>query len=230
MFKKLKGTQIKFILIASLILVVLATVIAVVTMNVRRANMLKSNPELAKAMTYDEVKDGEEDVEGTEGNVKFDAFFLRDLDGDGYAESIRGTSKQIGKEDTLYMEINVQTAGYLKDAKITLNEDNNFYFQTALPKDDELKDNYIGNNTKVIEFNTLNNGTQKMITGVVRSGDYSYSSRKKDAIGKNINNYSKVNSLTLTGTYVNGEKETPITKTVNFNIDWYGTTTATIYI
>ena len=86
MFKKLKGTQIKFILIASLILVILATVIAVVTMNVRRANMLKSNPELAKAMTYDEVKEGEEDVEGTEGNVKFDAFFLRDLNGDGYAE------------------------------------------------------------------------------------------------------------------------------------------------
>ena len=118
---------------------------------------------------------------------------------------------------------------YLKDAKITLNADNNFYFQTALPKDDELKDNYVGNNTKVIEFNTLNNGTQKMITGVVRSGDYSYSSRKNNAIGNNINNYSKVNSLTLTGTYVNGEKETPITKTVNFNIDWYGTTTATIY-
>ena len=46
MFKKLKGTQIKFILIASLILVVLATVVAVVTMNVRKANMLKSNPEL----------------------------------------------------------------------------------------------------------------------------------------------------------------------------------------
>ncbi len=56
----MKGTQIKFILIASLILVVLATVIAVVTMNVRRANMLKSNPELAKAMTYNEVKEGEE--------------------------------------------------------------------------------------------------------------------------------------------------------------------------
>ena len=179
-------------------------------------------------MTYDEVQDGDEIVEGTDGNVKFDAFFLRDLDGDGYAESIRGTSKEIGKEDTLYMEINVDTSGYLKDAKITIN-DGNFYFQTALPKDDELKDSYVGNNTRVIEFNDLNNGTQKLTTGIVRSGDYSRDSTKAAAIGNNINNYSKVNSVTFTGTYVNGNEEIEISKTVNFNIDWYGTTKASIY-
>ena len=106
------------------------------------------------------MQEGEEAVEGTP-NVKFDAFFLRDLDGDGYAESIRGTSKQIGSEDTLYMELNVQTAGYLKDAKIEI-DGKNFYLQTALPKDDELKDNYIGNNIKIIEFNDIANGTQKL--------------------------------------------------------------------
>ena len=185
------------------------------------------SPELAKAMTYDVVEEGDEAVEGTD-NVKFDAFFLRDINQDGYAESIRGTSKQIGEEDTLYMELNVQTAGSLKDAKITINGEN-FYLQTSLPKDDELKNNYIGNNIEVIEFNPLSNGTQKMLTGIVRSGDYSYSSRKADAIGNNINNYSKVNSVTLTGTYVDDEgNETPITKTVEFNIDWYGTTEAGI--
>ena len=227
-FKEIVFNRKKQISIVAIILTVIAVVTTLIFKNIEQARMLANNPELAKAMTYDEVKEGEEIVEGTNGNIKFDAFFLRDLNGDGYAESIRGTSKQIGKEDTLYMELNVDTAGYLKDAKITINDGSNFYLQTALPKDDELKDNYVGNNIKVIEFNQLNNGTQKLLTGIVRSGDYSYSSNKAAAIGNNINNYSKVNSVTLTGTYVNGEEEIPITKTVNFNIDWYGTTKATI--
>ncbi len=186
------------------------------------------DPELSKAMTYAEVQKGEEAVEGTE-NVQFDAFFLRDIDNDGYAESIRGTSREIGKEDTLYMEINVQTAGYLKDGKITVNG-KNFYLQTSLPKDQELQNNYIGNNIKEIKFNQLNNGTQKLLTGIVRSGDYSYSSSKASAIGNNINNYSQINDVTFTGTYVDEDgQETQITKVVNFNIDWYGTTKANIY-
>ena len=195
------------------------------------ANKEKQNasitPELARAMHYPEVVEGDEAVEGTD-YVKFDAFFLRDIDFDGYAESIRGTSKEIGSEDTLYMELNVQTQGYLKDAKITINGEN-FYLQTALPKDDELKDNYVGNNIKEIAFNTINNGTQKLITGIVRSGDYSYDSRKAEAIGNNINNYSKVNSVTLTGTYVGETGEVAIRKTVDFTVDWYGTTEARIY-
>ena len=228
-FKEIVFNRKKQISIVAIILIVIAIAWTLIYKNVRQAQMLANNPELAKAMTYDEVQEGEEIVEGTNGNVKFDAFFLRDLNGDGYAESIRGTSRQIGKEDTLYMELNVDTAGYLKDAKITVNDGGNFYLQTALPKDDELKDNYIGNNIKVIEFNQLNNGTQKMLTGIVRSGDYSSTSKKNAAIGNNINNYGKVNSITLTGTYVTeNNEEIPITKTVDFNIDWYGETRATI--
>ena len=225
--KELKNK--KQVIIGSVV-ILLVIVIAIVA-SLQNTNNSKTgiSPELAKAMTYDVVKDGDEEVEGTNNCVQFDAFFLRDINGDGYTESIRGTSKEIGKEDTLYMELNVQTAGSLKNAKITVNGEN-FYLQTALPKDEQLKNNYIGNNIKTIEFNELANGTQKMLTGIVRSGDYSYSSRKADAIGDNINNYSKVNSVTLTGTYVAEDgTETPITKTVEFNIDWYGTTTASIY-
>ena len=169
--------QNKVKVISGAIAILAIVVIAIIAIN--QASKMQNNqtaigPELAKAMTYPiiEDKEGEASVEGTD-NVKFDAFFLRDINGDGYAESIRGTSKEIGKEDTLYMELNVQTAGYLKDAKITVNGEN-FYLQTSLPKDDELKDNYIGNNIKTIEFNDLANGTQKMLTGIVRSGDYSY--------------------------------------------------------
>lgn len=212
--------------ILSAIIVIIAIALTAIIQTSRKGQSV-IDPELAKAMTYAEVQEGEEAVEGTD-NVKFDAFFLRDINNDGYAEGIRGTSKQIGKEDTLYMELNVLKEGYLKDAQIAING-GNFYFQTALPKDQHLKANYMGNNIKKLEFNDMSNGTQKMITGMVRSGDYSYATTKAQAIGNNINNYSKVNSVTLTGTYVGADgNEVEINKTVEFNIDWYGTTKAEI--
>ena len=97
-------------------------------------NKLKTtiDPEILKSMEYNQVQPGEEKVSGTD-YVEFDAFFLRDLDGDGTAESIRGTCREIGKEDTLYMNLNVLTNGYLKDGIITINGEN-FYLQTAIPK------------------------------------------------------------------------------------------------
>ncbi len=212
----------------SAVVALVLIVIAIMQFVQYRTRLNSISPELAKAMTYDQVQDGEEVVDGTDGHVNFDAFFLRDLNSDGFAESIRGTSKRIGEEDTLYMEISVNTSGYVKNGKITVNGTNS-YLQTALPKDDELKDNYVSNNIKAIEFNDLNNGTQKLLTGIIRSGDYSSTSRKSSAIGNNINNYNKVNSVTFTGTYVTEEnEEIPIEKTVNFNVDWYGETRAEI--
>ena len=212
-------------------IVIVALITTVVINQVRndKINSTEISPELARVKTYNRVEEGEEAVEGTE-NVKFDAFFLRDLEGNGYATGVRGTCKEIGKEDTLYMEINVQTAGYLKDAKITV-DGKNFYLQTALPKDEQLANSYIGNNIKEIKFNDLPNGTQKLLTGTVRSGDYSYTSSKVNAIGNNINNYSRNdNKIILTGTYVGEDgTETPITKEVSFTMDWYGITKARIY-
>ena len=219
MFKKQEGAKIKLILAGGVLAVILVIVVAVIMASIEKANLIKANPELGRAMNYEEFTDKDEEVEGTE-NVKFSAFFLRDINQDGYAEKIKGTCKEIGQEDTLYMEINVETAGMLKNAKIEI-QGNNFYLQTALPKDNELKDNYIGNNIKVIEFNDLNNGTQKLLTGIVRSGDYSYTSSKADAIGNNINNLSRQdNKVILTGTYVNEEnEEIEIRKEVNLETD-----------
>ena len=222
--KNKKGIKLnkKTIAIGITAILALWAIIGVYLLN-RDNNLTAINPEIARSMEYEQVQDGDENVEGTNDNVKFDAFFLRDLNGDGYAESIRGTCREIGEEDTLYMELNVQTNGYLENGVITINS-NNFYLQTNLPKDDQLADNYIGNNIKEIKLNQINNGTQKLITGIVRSGDYSYNSRISDAIGNNINNYSKVNSVTLTGTYVytdegGKEQRVDINKTVEFNVD-----------
>ena len=216
--------KLRLFIILFAIIALITTAVFIILKKNNQTQLSNYDNELLRTMSYEQFVDGDEAIDNTD-NVKFSSFFLRDLDGDGYAEKIKGTCKEVGAEDTLYMEIIVQTAGYLKDAKIDINGQN-FYLQTALPKDNELKENYIGNNIKKIEFEQLNNGTQKLLTGIVKSGDYS----KYDAIGNNVNNYSRNdNSIVLTGTYVaeNGT-ETPITKEINLVTDWYGTTEAKI--
>ena len=222
----------KKILTGVIVLITIATVFILSGINQeenkKKIKSIIADPELARAMTYEQFNDGDENIEGT-NNVKFSAFFLRDINNDGYAEKIKGTCKEIGEEDTLYMEINVQTEGILKNGKIEING-NNFYLVTTSPKDSELKDNYISTNTKTIEFNDLNNGTQKLLTGKVRCGDYSYSSLTTEAIGKNINNLSRNdNKIIFTGTYIdsNGESK-EIRKEIDISTDWYGKTSAEI--
>ena len=175
------------------------------------------DPELARAMKYEQFKEEDENIEGTD-NVKFSAFFLRDINGDGYAEKIKGTSKRIDTTDNLYMELKVQSEGYLKDAEIQI-DGKNFNLQTALVKDEQLKDNYISEDTRNISFKDIANGTQKLLEGKVKS-----------AVGQDINNYSRNdNKIILTGTYVGADNiEKQIRKEINLSIDWYGVTSATI--
>ena len=80
----------------------------------------------------------------------------------------------------------------------------NFYLATNLYKDNEFKDNYIGINTKEIEFNNLPNGTSKDIEAEIRSGDYSLNSTMRDAVGDE-DMLRNDNTIVFTGTYVDGE-------------------------
>lgn len=220
---KTKGILKKLSIIFMLLILIMASYLSIKQSNVSNT-IFGGNSELLRAMTYDQFEDGDEKVEGTD-NVEFSAFFLRDVDGDGYAEKIKGTCKEIGKTDTLYLELNVLTEGKVKNGKIEINGQN-FNFVTALPKDEELKDNYISNNTEVIEFNEFGAGKQKLLTGMVQSGDYSINSQKISALGNTINNYSRDdNKIILTGTYVDGSgNETEIRKEITLNMDWYGIT------
>ena len=232
---KFKSTNLpkKKILIEAVIAVVAIMVAIVAVLLSKNEKVGKAerviDPELARAMTYDQFEDADDDIEGTD-NVKFSAFFLRDVDNDGNAEKIKGTCKEIGKEDTLYMEINVQTEGVLKNGKIEV-DGKNFYLKTVAPKDEQLKENYISDNTKIIEFNDITSGTQKLLSGDIRSGNYYSLSGKADAIGSNINNLSRDdNKIIFTGTYVNADgNETEIKKEINLTTDWYGTTKASLY-
>ena len=176
--------------------------------------------ELARAMTYEQFKDGSDSVEGTD-NVKFSATFLRDINDDGYAEKIMGTCKEIGKTDTLYMELNVLKDGYLKNGKIEI-AGKNFTLTTALPKDEQVKENYYGI-TKNIEFNDINSGTQKLISGTIKT-------TVNNKYHESIEDYSRNdNKVILTGIYVAEDgKEVQIRKEIDLSVDWHGKARANI--
>ena len=213
-----KLQKISLSIVSSIVLIAFVLTLIFFVRKNNSKSLIKENtyidPELARAMTYEQFQDGDDVIEGTD-NVKFSAFFLRDLDGDGYAEKLKGTCKEIGSRDTLYMEINVLTGGRLNNAMIEI-DGKNFNLATSLPKDQQIKANAISNNTKKIEFNDLLNGTQKLLNGIV-----SFST-----INSNVKNYSRNdNKIILTGIYVdeNGN-ETEIRKEIELTTDWYGKT------
>ena len=177
-----------------------------------------TNPEILRSMTYAQVTDKDSKVDNCE-YVKFNAFFTRDLNNDGNAEMLLGTCREINSTDTLYMDINVLTDGYLENGVIEIRS-SNFNYSMNMVKDNVLKNNYISKNVKKIQLNTIKAGTQKLILGDVVAN-----------IGNNTNNYSNVSSVTLKGTHVtdDGQTRTPISKTINLTVDWHGKTSARIY-
>lgn len=175
-----------------------------------------NNPEMAKTLTYAEVKPEDAKIENCDF-VQFSSFFAKDLNEDGNAERLSGTCKNINNSDILYMELKVLSKGYLKNGKIEI-VGNNFYLNTAIVADKTIAKNYIENNTKEIQLvDQVQNGTQKMIEAQVIPNI------------KNINDYSANNTVKLTGVYVyedeNGQEvEVPIEKECTLTVDWYGTT------
>ena len=214
-------------------IIAMLTIISIVMLAIYHANetqkrrdLIAINPELARAMTYGELTEKDEETQSE--NVRFSVYFARDLNGDGYADRVKGTCKEVEGEDTLYMSLNVIEDGYLKDAKIEIEADN-IYFKTALVDDEVVQGNYISENTTTINLKQVQAGTQKLIFGQVRSGDYRYTSTKKDALGKDTNKLSGVNKIKLTGTHVSNDgKRTEIEKVIELPVDWYGTTKAEI--
>ena len=228
--KNLSTKTKKKIILAGLILAIIILTVAVglfSTLKNSQKSTQIANPELARAMNYGELTSKDEETQSE--NVKFSVYFARDLNGDGYAEKVKGTCKEIGGEDTLYMSLNVLGDGTLKNAKIEIEEDN-MYFKTSLVDDEVINGNYISENTTSINLKEMVAGTQKLIFGQVRSGDYRYTSTNKDALGKDLNKLSGINKIKLTGTHVSndGKTKTPIKKEIELPVDWYSTTKAEI--
>lgn len=212
----MKNKRGKIVLVVILAVIAILMLFTYVTKKVEnRTENLDS--ELLRSKNYAQVTDEQSKVENTDF-VKFSAFFTRDINGDGNAEKLLGTCKRAIGTDQLYMDLNVLTNGYLKDGKITING-TNFKYSMSMVKDSVLKNNYISDDVKVIELNNVNAGTQKLIIGNIVAD-----------IGNNVNNYSSVSSVTLTGTHVSDDGvETEISKTVDLTVDWYGVAKTELY-
>lgn len=215
----------KKIFIISTIILIIAILSTLIAKHVDN-QYAKLDSETLRAMNYEQIKDTGNYVnyineDGTIGNecnfIEFSAFFTRDLDGDGYAERLNGTCKNLSDTDTLYAEVNVLTKGHLEDGKITLNA-NNFKWKTAIVSDNIVEGDYIGETSEIKLKSQVQNGSQKLLWGTISQN-----------IGNNINNYSKISSMTLTGTYVDDDgNKTKIQKDVDLTVDWYGTTETSV--
>ena len=210
---KLKG---KLINVAIAILTVMVTVFGYMAQQ-ERIKLANMDAGERKALTYGQLQ--ESDYQTESENVKFSAFFTRDLDNDGYAERIKGIAKQIGTTDeTLWAEIEVSKEGYLRNGKITINGQN-FDWTTSIVEDTVVSGNYIGLTRSINLQNEVNSGSQKLFEGKISS-----------KIGNNVNDYSKVSTVTLTGTYVNNNgEETPINVSREVTVDWYGDVNAEVF-
>lgn len=215
----------KKIFIISTIILIIAILSTLIAKHVDN-QYAKLDSETLRAMNYEQIKDTGNYVnyineDGTIGNecnfIEFSAFFTRDLDEDGYAERLNGTCKNLSDTDTLYAEVNVLTKGHLEDGKITLNA-NNFKWKTAIVSDNIVEGDYIGETSEIKLKSQVQNGSQKLLWGTISQN-----------IGNNINNYSKISSMTLTGTYVDDDgNKTKIQKNVDLTVDWYGTTETSV--
>ena len=222
-----KRKSFKLIIAVALIMLILCLGLAFKMMPNIKSLIKKdqfNDSNVAKAMSYEELDENEYETQSE--FVKFAAFYTKDLDNDGYAEKYKGTCIKIGSSDTLYLDLNVFSNGILKNGKITINA-KNFYFNTALVKDQIIAEDYISSNTREIKLNDIESGNQRLIMGQVRSGNYSNGSIN-DAIGLDTKNYScDNNTVTLTGLFVADDgTEIPINKTITLKNDWYGITKA----
>ena len=216
-----KSTLIKTILLC-LVLIAMLVCFSIAKKVKREKQIVLANGdmELLRAMSYEELNNSDELTNSD--YVRFSAFFLRDTDLDGYANKIKGTAKEVGTSDTLYMSLAVLAEGTLKDGTIEIIGEN-FYFQTALIDDEVIDGNYIDANTSLINLKDVRVGTQKLFFGNVRSGNYS-NGQHTAAIGNDISKYSKVNKVILRGVHVKDDgTETYVVKEVEFPVDWYST-------
>lgn len=155
---------------------------------------------------------------GNESNedISFKSFCLRDTDLDGYTEELTEIDQELGNTDYMFVELSVNTAGSLKNARFTIG-DSNFKWKTAIIANDIVKNNYIGY-TNTVEFNDLTSGTQILLYGKIES-----------EIANNIYDYNKESLVRLTGTFVDDDgNEFLVQKDSNLKINWYSTTSTSI--
>ena len=151
------------------------------------------------AYAADEIQNSDTTI----ANVKFDAKI-----NEGYSAEC-----DISSNATLNLSLSVLNTGYLKDAKITLG--NNNY------KLGSVDSNYVKSiNNNVIELNEINAGENAVISIPI-------SINKEDIVNKDILN--RESTVTLNAKYVNEKgKEVSLTKTLKENLKWVANAEETV--
>ena len=221
-FIKIIANQIRNNKVTSAVISIAAILCIVMTLAV--AQIVKNN---GKHIIGDARKNAENQVALSYGTaeantncefVQFSAFFTREID--GKAEKLAGTCKDISEKDTLYMDINVLSDGYIEDGAVITVEGANFAYKVNVPADEIIKTSVISDNATVFPLKQINAGTQKIIQGDI-SAD----------LGDNVNNYSKEVTVKLTGTHVSNDgTRTPLNVEKKITVDWYGDLETDIYV
>ncbi len=176
------------------------------------------NAEQLRTLEYKTLT-GDEEYADANHYVKFAPFFAEDYKDDEYSEKRLGACNEIGKTETMYIQVGVEQEGHLENGVITINS-KNFMYRTQMLKNSILKNNCVSGNLKRVELNKMTPGNTILIMGDI----YANITSEGD--------YSRENEITLTGTWVpddTSKESVEINKTINLTVDWYGTADASIY-
>ena len=133
-------------------------------------------------------------------NIEFKAYFVNN-------DKSLDTTAAIDKKDLkVAFELGVKKDGYLSNAKIELEENANFKFNT------NIKSDCISSiDEKSITFKQINDGDTKKVEVVVE-----YTNLEEF----NVDYLNKTSVINLKGTYVNSKNSTQITGKAELNLNW----------
>ena len=201
-----------------LIICILASIL-IVYISGKTVFKKENNVTLSKYNVFNKVNEGEESVPGT-NQITFDAFFLSDENDDGNAEGYRGINIRNNKTEKLYFELKINGNATLKDAKISFENDN-VTVSGTIPRSSLFEKSYYSYDYESIDLNEATTGLSSFFFLSVGP-----------KIDKDINKFSGINKVILTGTIVNNDtnEEKEIRKVVNYQVDVYSEDIKTNYI
>ncbi len=139
-------------------------------------------------------------------NIEFDAYFMSDKQNKSHTSKI-----DMDASTKLYLNVSAKN-GYLKNAKIAMTGENNTEPNFEIVSGSELSDSIESIDKNVISLKQINNGTQVVLEVPIRS-------IKQDVF--DLSNFSKINNITLTGSYVNNAgKQIAVSQTINVRNEW----------
>lgn len=142
-------------------------------------------------------------------NVEFDAYFVKEN------RKTHSVENQIGEENSVYVEINVKNAGYLKNAKIEFTgsiENTKANFLVKEPSEESKEISKVSTEENTVKLNQINKN-EKVNVSIPIYFDM------QDKIS--LSQFSKENKAKLTATYIDEKgKEKEVSSEITIKLDW----------